>query len=241
MKALRRFMSQLRYAWLLRAEHLLLARQEATIERALAAAPVRELGPAHHPLIRRLRVTWVPIESGAPGLLTMFPFGWGQSTGRVGAALIGKRDEALLAKTLVEASAVIPQLAAGAATLRPGRYAMPADMLAYFEAPESGVTGDGMFDFRQEHALLLRYCVWRRDLLWRPCWPLPNVDGKRPYGASAYVELDMARILGQPFPLDDDGRPVVDEEAAASLLALHDQMTAALQVFLVHAVLPDRL
>ena len=231
-------MTQLRADRLERAETLLLSRLQPAIAAALAAPLPPVPGPLHAAAIRALRVDWIPIESGAPGLQPMTPFGWGRPTRRVAAAL-GIRDAALLATTLAQAGMMIADLASGAATLAPGRYPVPSDLRDYFAEAGSGVDADGMFDFRAEHAVLLRHFNWRTDHFGEACWPLPYVDGKRPYGDCAYFQIDMAALLGRPYDVVD-GEVQTDDERDEALEALHFEMLAALQVFLVHAALPGQ-
>lgn len=235
---MQRIVSRLRELWRWRAEHLLLARQRRTIAEALAATADVALSPTHRAVIRSLRVTWVPVESGAPGLRQNFPFGSRRPTRKTGLAALGTSDEALLAKTLVEAGRIIPGLVSDGSTLPPGRYAVPADMRNYFAYPETGVLPDGTFDFRDEHAVLLRHLRWRTDSLAPPCWPMPWVDGKRPYGDCSHFQVDMASHLRKRWQVGGDGEVQVDGVCDAELETLHRQMLAALQVFLVHATLP---
>ena len=231
-------MTRLRADRLERAETLLLAKLQPAIAAALAAPLPPVPGPLHAAVIRALRVDWIPIEAGAPGLQPMTPFGWGRPTRRIAAAL-GIRDDALLATTLAQAGMMIASLASGAATLAPGRYPVPSDLRDYFAEAGSGVDADGMFDFRAEHGTLLRHVNWRTDHFGEACWPLPYVDGKRPYGDCAYFQIDMAALLGRPYDVVD-GEVQTDEARDDALEALHFEMLAALQVFLVHAALPTR-
>lgn len=227
---MRPIVSRLRDARLEHTEALLLARQKATIAAALAAPAPDHLTPTHAAVIRALRVSWVPIESGAPGLSPEFPFGWRCPTRRHAAAALGIRDEALLARTLTEAGLLVPRLTAGGAALAPGRYPVPADMRDAFADPDWGVADDGTFAFDERHAILLKHLNWRTEPLDGPYWPLPFVDGKRPYGDCSYFQIDMAAHLGRPHDGADD----------AGLESLHAHMLAALQVFLVHAALAAR-
>lgn len=187
-----------------------------------------------------LRQSWVPIESGAPGLSPEFPFGWRCPTQRHAARVLGIRDEALLARTLTEAGAIVPRLCAGGASLAPGRYPLPAHMLDAFTDPDWGVADDGTFVFDERHAVLLEDFNWRTEPLDGPYWPLPFVDGKWPYGDCAYFEIDMAAHLGLPGVVAADGKPHYDDAHDAALAALHGHMLAALQIFLGHATLPPR-
>ncbi|KAG0789268.1 hypothetical protein G6F22_006759 [Rhizopus arrhizus] len=95
--------------------------------------------------------------------------------------------------------------------LRPGRYAVPAEMKEAFDFPESGVDAQGRFTLQQAHLTLLRAAVWREvdakslQAVLREgerFWPMPYIDGKRPYGDASYYQIDMARLLGEPYPVE---------------------------------------
>lgn len=236
----RSFAARLRHLWRCRAEYKLLERQRQTIAKALAAPVPDEFSAQHLSILRNLRVTWLPVESGAPGLRQFMPFGANRSTLPFGFELISRRDEVMLAKLLVETGQLIPAFCMHA-DLAVGRYAVPADMRDYFADPQTGVSSDGTFDFREEHAVLLRHFNWRMDMLDPPCWPLPGVDGKRPYGDCSYFQIDMAAHLGKPYSVGSNGEVQTDEARDAELAGLHCQMLTALQVFLLHARLPDQL
>lgn len=236
----RKFVTQLRQLWLCRAEYLWLERQHATIAETLAAPLPTTLGAHHLALLRNLRVRWLTVESGAPGLRQFLPFGKDRSTLKIGFGIIACRDEKLLARTLVETGLLLPFFCTNA-LLPAGSYAVPAEMREYFSDPQTGVSADGMFEFREEHAILLRHSCWRTDMFDPPEWPLPGIDGKRPYGDCSYFQIDMATLLGQPYPISTDGEVQTDALRDAQLESLHRQMLSALQVFLLHARLDDHV
>mgnify|MGYP000975245310 CR=1 FL=1 len=69
--------------------------------------------------------------------------------------------------------------------------------------------------FDNEHLTLLRAANWRTvdrhsiESVLREgdrYWPMPYIDGKRPYGNSSHYQIDMARLLGEPYPIDAKGR-----------------------------------
>ncbi|WP_338638725.1 hypothetical protein [Burkholderia pyrrocinia] len=68
-------------------------------------------------------------------------------------------------------------------------------------------------------------------------WPLPYIDGKRPYGERTCYQFDMAELLGDPYQLDADGNLIEDAEKDARLERLHYETLAALQAFLMYAEL----
>lgn len=236
----RSFATRLRHLWRCRSEYKLLERQRQTIAEALAAPVPDKISAQHLSILRNLRVTWLPVESGAPGLRQFLPFGANRTTRSLGFELIGRHDEVMLAKLMVETGQLLPAFCMRA-DLAVGKYAVPADMRDYFADPQTGVSPDGTFDFREEHAVLLRHFNWRMDMLDPPCWPLPGVDGKRPYGDCSYFQIDMASHLGKPYCIGSDDEVQTDEARDAELADLHCQMLTALQVFLLHARLPDRL
>lgn len=240
MMMLRKLAAELRYMWRFRSEYKLLERQRETIAETLVAPPPDEFSARHLGILRNLRVTWLAVESGAPGLRQFLPFGANRSTLKVGFELIGCRNEALLARALVETGLLIPAFCSKA-VMSEGRYAVPADMRDYFADSRTGVSTDGMFEFREEHAVLLRQSSWRTDMFDPPSWPLPGVDGKCPYGDCSYFQIDMASHLGMPYQISSVGEVQTDEVRDAELESLHWQMLTALQIFLLHACVPDRV
>ena len=209
------------------------------------AAPV--LTAQHCALIRHLRVIWLPIESGGPGIDFSQPFGQDNPTLATAMAILETNDEPLAARLVAELGLLVaPYVGAGAA-LAPGRYALPADVAAELASAEAGITPDGQFDFSAQHAALLKGFNWisvdaamvayvlEEDT---ETWPMPYVDGKYPYGECSYFQIDMARVLGEPYALDDNGDMVGDADKDERLENLHYQTLTALQVFLVHATPP---
>jgi hypothetical protein len=215
---------------------------EDTIRAVLDAPDDPPLRADHAKLIREWRVTWVPIESGAPGIAAVRPFGRSVHVLKRAKQLLRSGDYSLAARTIVESGRVLPAYMASV-KLAPGEYPVPADMEAFFGAPGTGVGPDGMFTFRAEHATLLKAANWRLDdrqaieaMFGRQnAWPVPYIDGKRPYGGMTYYQLDMASWLDEPYEIGADGHPLADEDKDARMQALHNEMMAALQVFLTHA------
>lgn len=134
---LRDVAAQLRHLWRCRSEYKLLERQQETIAETLAAPPPDELSAQHLAILRNLRVIWLRVESGAPGLRQFLPFGSNRSTLKVGFELIGCRDEASFARALVETGQLIPAFCTKA-VMSAGRYAVPADMRDYFADSKTG-------------------------------------------------------------------------------------------------------
>lgn len=206
------------------------------------AAPV--LTAQHCALMRRLRVIWLPIESGGPGIDFSQPFGQDNPTLATAMAILETNDETLAARLVAELGLLVAPYVGGGAALAPGRYALPADVAAELASAEAGITPDGQFDFSAQHAALLKGFNWtvvdasmveyvlEEDT---ETWPMPYVDGKYPYGECSYFQIDMARALGEPYALDDNGDMIGDADKDERLENLHYQTLTALQVFLVHA------
>jgi hypothetical protein len=206
------------------------------------AAPV--LTARHCALIRRLRVIWLPIESGGPGIDFSQPFGQDNPTLATAMAILKTGDEALAARLVAELGLLVAPYVGGGAGLAPGRYALPADVAAELASAEAGITPDGQFDFSAQHAALLKGFNWisvdasiveyvlEEDT---ETWPMPYVNGKYPYGECSYFQIDMARALGEPYALDDSGAMIGDADKDERLENLHYQTLTALQVFLLHA------
>lgn len=206
------------------------------------AAPV--LTAQHCALMRRLRVIWLPIESGGPGIDFSQPFGEGNPTLATAMAILELNDEALAARLVAELGLLVAPYVGAGAGLAPGRYALPAGVATELASAEAGITPDGQFDFTAQHAALLKGFNWisvdasmveyvlEEDT---ETWPMPYVDGKYPYGECSYFQIDMARVLGEPYALDDSGAMIGDADKDERLENLHYQTLTALQVFLVHA------
>ncbi len=200
-------------------------------------------GANHADLMRHLGVIWIPVESGAPGIEFERPLG-GNDTVDTAMALLGIKDRRLAVQRLAEVCRLVPSYVRETGCLAPGRYAVPAARRAAFDFPDSGVDAQGNFQLRSEHLVLLRAANWRDaspgalEAVLREgdaYWPMPYIDGKRPYGDSSFYQIDMARLLGEPYALDARGYAITEPAKDARLAGLHWQTAAALQVFLAHA------
>lgn len=200
-------------------------------------------GADHARLMRGLGVIWIPVESGAPGIEFEHPLS-GKDTIAAAMTLLGTSDRSLATRRLAEVCRLVPAYVRDIGGLAPGRYAVPPQRREAFDFPDSGVDAQGRFELRREHLTLLRAANWREagpgelaavlregDAF----WPMPFIDGKRPYGDSSYYQIDMARLLGKPYPVSADGRAITDPATDARLEKLHWQTAAALQVVLAHA------
>lgn len=218
--------------------------RDTIVRQVFQAAPGQiRYGAQHAALMRRLGVIWIPVESGAPGIEFEYPLG-GRDTLAAAMAALDTRDSALAAQRLAEVCRLVPTYVRELGRLAPGRYAVPPERREMFDFPDSGVDAQGRFELRREHLALLRAANWReagKDELEAVLregdafWPMPFIDGKRPYGDSSHYQIDMARLLGEPYPIGANGRAVTDPAKDARLERLHWQTAAALQVFLTHA------
>src|SRR5450830_201021 len=207
---------------------------------AAASPPV--LGPRHLALAARLRVDWMPVESGAPCIDAERPLLGEGSPQALAMAILDTDDEALAIRTLAEVGRLIPDIV-DAIGLAPGPYAVPAEMRAWFATGACGVDDAGLFDLRAEHLVLLRAAQWRMvdsdcidDVLayGDAAWPMPYIDGKRPYGDCSYYQLDMATLLGEPYALDERGHAIAAQDKDDRLEQLHVETLPSLQVLLTH-------
>ncbi|WP_423380077.1 hypothetical protein [Burkholderia sp. LMG 32019] len=208
-------------------------------------APYPDLTPRHVALMRRLQVMWLPIESGAPGIVPESPLTGSGATIDLAKAILETDDDVLAIRTLAELGHVVPEFVTVAGTLSPGQYVIPEALRKAFDFPESGVDPSGRFEFRAEHLAILRGTIWRTlddysiDAVLEEddFWPLSYIDGKRPYGECTYFQIDMAELLGEPYRFDAERDLIEDAEKDARLERLHYETLAALQVFLMHAEL----
>jgi len=198
----------------------------------------------HAALMRLLRVQWMPVESGAPAIDFEQPLLGGGDTLAVVRGALGTTDDALAVRRMAQVCRLVPRYVGSIGRLAPGRYDVPEPMRAAFDFPESGVDSQGMFALRKEHLILLRAAVWREadgaalQAVLREgdrFWPMPYIDGKRPYGNASFYQVDIARLLGEPYSLDADGYAITEPAKDARLARLHHETLAALQVFLRHS------
>lgn len=194
----------------------------------------------HGKLIRALRVDWIAIESGAPGIDCESPFGPGIDVIGHAMKLLDSGDRRHAAQRMAEAGRILPRYLA-LAKLDPGTYPTPRELWDW-----SGVQRDGAFELRAEHITLLKGSCWTvvdqyniGDVLEMDnSWPMPYIDGKYPYGERSYFQLDMADLLGEPYSIAPDEYTVEDDDKDERLERLHEELMPALQVFLANASVP---
>ena len=196
---------------------------------------------AHMQLIRNLRLSWSPVESGSPWIDCIEPLGEGD-TKALAAAITGLSPEIAQEKLIETAMNIYIYI--NKAELEPGVYKLPEHAgKPYHEV--HGVAADGSFTFTQEHLILLRHMNWdppSREqipaLLEEGVYPFPLTDGKRPYGDFTWYEYEMAEILGEPFAIGADGNPVKDSEKDRRMEILHYQTLPALRALLLYGKMP---
>ncbi|MFY2569240.1 hypothetical protein [Achromobacter ruhlandii] len=218
--------------------------RDAIIRQVFRADPASlRYGADHARLMRGLGVIWIPVESGAPGIEFERPLS-DKDTIAAAMALLGTSDRSLATRRLAQVCRLVPAYVRDISRLPPGRYTLPPQRREAFDFPDSGVDAQGRFELRREHLTLLRAANWREagpgelDAVLREgdaFWPMPFIDGKRPYGDSSHYQIDMARLLGAPYPKGADGRAITDPAKDARLEKLHWQTAAALQVLLANA------
>lgn len=205
-----------------------------------AVPPV--LAPRHLALAAHLRVDWMPVESGAPCLDAERPLLGEGSPQTLAMAILDTDDAVLAIRTLAEVGRLIPDIVA-AVRLVPGPYPVPAELREWFATGACGVDDAGFFDLRAEHLVLLRAAQWR--LVDSDCiddvlaygdgaWPMPYIDGKRPYGDRSYYQIDIADLLGAPYCRDAAGDVLPEQDKDDRLEQLHIETLGALQVLLAH-------
>ncbi|MEM7056496.1 MAG: hypothetical protein AAF557_02805 [Pseudomonadota bacterium] len=205
-------------------------------------------------LIRRAVLVLDRVESGAPKLSGKIPFGSNDPWGDVQRAF-GTSDDTATAAALVNFTNHLTDFSERA-ELTPGTYAMKnitADDLRrefdWLEADDAylGLTPDGKVIVTEDHLKLIRGIYWEwpneydvEDTLAFDQWPMPAVDGKRPYGDMSFYQLDAHRLLEWPVEKRTaDGYIELTEQQIEHGARLHTQMLGVTQVFLERAELPE--
>ncbi|MGK2868600.1 MAG: hypothetical protein ACSLFA_18550 [Mycobacterium sp.] len=204
---------------------------------------------AHLVLLRQARLGWDAAERGAPMLDPQRPYGREDLLTQLG-EVFGARDVDVLARHHVDMYFVIAR-ALKHGTLAPGRYPLGSIDAAEVRGllrgygdlsdEEVGLDDDGQVLVTEDHLQLLRAIEIRwpseydcGDRLDAGRYPAAAADAKRPYGDYTFIEVDMARILGELPPVSGSAVFEPGPELADRLQRLHWQMLATMQVFLEH-------
>lgn len=108
------------------------------------------------------------------------------------------------------------------AHLEPGRYALAEPTDASGEDEGVTVSPEHLALLRRMNTRVLDYTVML-------------MDSKRPYGDMSHFYIDMARALGEPVPLNENGYAAFMPEVIARYDELHSQMPRVVRVFWRHA------
>ena len=218
-------------------------RQADVVQQVFSTEALPPFTPEHLALVRGLRVWWLPVESGAPGVDPRQPLRGADSSAssvQLAQQLLATDDAALAMRRLVEVARWVYPFVERA-RLAPGRYAVPAELQAQLPGVQQG-----QFQLRAEHLTLLRGAIWQEltgpslDAVLaesteaEPLWPMPFIDGKRPYGDRSYYTIDMAELLGSPFALDARGHAIIVPARDAALKRLHEETLTALQLLFLY-------
>ena len=214
-----------------------------------------EITEEHLTLLRQARLSWDSAERGAPMLDPRRPYGREDLLGQL-SEVFGGGDIRSLARRHVEMYFVMTRALRHGA-LAPGRYPLGnvaaaqvrTTMHGYQASDEDlGLDADGLVTVTDDHLELLRAIEIRwpsgydcQDRLVVGEYPAATADPKRPYGDYTFIEVDMARILGELPPGDGAAIFEPDPDLARRLQRLHWQMFVVMQVFLERmALAPGR-
>jgi hypothetical protein len=210
-------------------------------------------------LLRAAAINWDPTESGAPTIDPACPFGSREPLAdirRIAASLDRAIERDDIAGRIPKLESAL-QIALQAGHLAPGDYTAkdrlygchsPLDGMSRFDwkngrsgsyTKSSPRTPTVSLTLTAEHVALLRNSAvrvtdWQEELDDDRVVATPGIDPKRPYGLMTNVVLDIARILAMPAPASGDAFP---ENVQIRLGALHEDMRAALIIWLAHATL----
>lgn len=199
----------------------------------------RKVTSEHIKLVRKLKVTWVNCEAGAPMINSDNPFG-GRGIYEDMAKILGlgeasrlttdqKRD---LDQMLVDLAYDIPAIFLSKASVNPGKYLLKNTLVDDYPAGKFNINIDGSgdyefgksltldFELTEEHIKLMRVAAWK---YW--C-----IDPKRPYGDMTYFYLDIASAIGLQYERTADGKPNIAKRELKRMDRLHAEMVFALSV-----------
>ncbi len=199
----------------------------------------RKVTSDHIKLVRKLKVTWVNCEAGAPMINSENPFG-GRGIYEDMAKILGLGDPSRLNtdqkrqldQMLVDLAYDIPAIFLSSATVKAGKYLLKNTIIDDYPAGKFNINIDGSgdyefgksltfdFDLTEDHVKLLRVAAWK---YW--C-----IDPKRPYGDMTYFYIDIANAIGLPFERTPDGKPNIAKRELKRMDRLHAEMVFAMSV-----------
>lgn len=217
------------------------------------------LKPHHVDLVRQVRLTWDDVENGAPKVLADRPFGQDDPLTAM-ADLLNLDTAEAQARAYGEMRLALTRFLM-TARLAPGTYALrnvTAEQLFdsfdgfYLNAElvtspdDVGIDANGHVLVDQDVLKLIREMVFywpseddMQDHAQLGEWPVPHVNGKRPYAQSTWHETDMHEILTGKSPEENEAGDVVFPEGRErQLTMMHFRTLAVMQVFFENAVLP---
>lgn len=176
--------------------------------------------------LRHCYALWMPVEAGAPMILSGKP---PQSLAEF------NEDTAGLDSDLTPPANILLDCA----RLKPGQYKItnhwrklyPSGKIEMWPDDKSALTipDSDTIDFTvtREHIKLLRHLNTVRG----------GIDPKRPYGDMTYFYIDMADALGITVKRDQDNKPLFSAEQEKHCEALHREMLFVLQALIEHGKL----
>ena len=199
----------------------------------------RKVTSEHIKLVRKLKVTWVNCEAGAPMINSENPFG-GRGIYEDMAKILGLGEASRLTtdqkreldQMLVDLAYDIPAIFLSSASVKAGKYLLKNTLVDDYPAGKFNINIDGSgdyefgksltFDFEltEDHIKLLRVAAWK---YW--C-----IDPKRPYGDMTFFYIDIANAIGLEFERLPDGKPNFAKRDVKRMDKLHAEMVFAMSV-----------
>lgn len=199
----------------------------------------RKVTSDHIKLVRKLKVTWVNCEAGAPMINSENPFGgrgiyedMAKILGLGEASRLSAEQKRELDQMLVDLAYDIPAIFLSAAAVNPGKYLLKNTLVDDYPAGKFNINIDGSgdyefgksltldFELTEEHIKLMRVAAWK---YW--C-----VDPKRPYGDMTYFYIDIANAIGLQYERTPDGKPNIAKRELKRMDRLHAEMVFAMSV-----------
>ncbi|WP_422378803.1 hypothetical protein [Roseibium sp.] len=218
------------------------------------------LTPQHVVLLRHVRLAWDDVENGAPKVVAHHPFGQ-EDPFEAMRVLFGAKTVRDQAKAYGLMHLALRRFLSSA-ELAPGTYRLknvtPHQLFKTFDGfflnadliaspKDIGLDADGRVIVDADMLKLIREMpfYWPSEEEMQVSafvgeWPVPLIDGKRPYAQSSWHETDMQEILtGEDVVEDKDGNVVFPDGRERQLTLMHFRTLAVMQVFFENAVLPN--